>query len=94
MTCCWRSCVDLDLAAVELRQVEEEVVVLALAEADRRLRAHVDGLELGLGLVLGRADFDAEAQPVQSSAATCSVHFSPFHSGTRASVLLKVAGAP
>ena len=34
------------------------------------------------------------AQPVQSSAATCSVNFMPLNSGTRASVLLKVAGAP
>ena len=52
---------DLDLAAVHLRQREEEVVVLAFAEANGRLRAHVDRLELGLGLVLGRADLDAEA---------------------------------
>ena len=31
--------------------------------------------------------------PVQSSGAICNVNFIPFHSGTRASVDLKVAGA-
>ena len=32
-------------------------------------------------------------QPVQSSTATCSVYFNPFHSGSRASRDLNVAGA-
>jgi len=52
---------DLDLPAVKLRQFEEEFVVVALAETDGRLRAHIDRLEPGLGLVLGRADLDAQA---------------------------------
>ena len=33
-------------------------------------------------------------QPVQSSAATCSVNFQPLNSGLRLFVLLKAAGAP
>src|SRR5262250_3050475 len=33
-------------------------------------------------------------QPVQSSTATCSVYFNPFHSGDRASADLNDEGAP
>ncbi len=50
----------LDLAPVGFRQAEEEIPVLAFRQAQRRLRPHVDGLELRLGLVLGRADVHAE----------------------------------
>ena len=45
---------------VGIRQVEEEGVVLALGVPQRRLRRHADGLALGVGLVLGRAERDAE----------------------------------
>ena len=40
--------------------VEEEIPVVALRHAQRRLRPHVDGLELGLGLVFRRADVHAQ----------------------------------
>ena len=52
--------VELDLGAVDLGQIEEEVVVVALGLAQRHLRRHVEGLVLRVRLVLGRADPDAE----------------------------------
>ena len=48
------------LRPVGLGQVEEERVVLALGLAQRRLRMHVDGLVLGIGLVFGRTEHHAE----------------------------------
>ena len=52
---------DLDRAAVEFGDFEEEVPVVALGNAQRRLRRHVEGLETRLLLVLDRADVDADA---------------------------------
>ena len=52
--------VELDLGPVDLRQAEEEGVVLALRVAQRALRLHVDRLVLRVRLVLGRADHDAQ----------------------------------
>ena len=51
----------LDFSAIEFRKVEEEVPVLALGRAQRRLRDHVDGLQPDFALVLDRADVDADA---------------------------------
>ena len=46
--------------ALDLRQIEEERVVLALGVAQRRLRLHVDRLVPRIGPVLGRADVHAQ----------------------------------
>ena len=45
---------------IQLRQIEEEVVVRALRLAQRRLRMHVDRLVLRIGAILGRTDVDAQ----------------------------------
>ena len=52
---------DFNVAAVQFRNLEEEIPVLALGHAQRRLRHHVDRLQPGFGLVLDRTDFDADA---------------------------------
>ena len=52
--------VQRDHRAIQFRQIQEELEVVALGEAERRLRRHVDRLELGLALVLGRAGVDAQ----------------------------------
>src|SRR5581483_8733266 len=51
----------VNLAAVGFGQPEEEIPVGALAVAEWRLRAHVDGFETGLGLVARGADVHANA---------------------------------
>src|SRR3990172_940892 len=55
--------VEPHLGAVRLGQTEEEVEVGALGLAQRKLRRHVDGLVLGVGLVLGGADHHAQRAP-------------------------------
>jgi hypothetical protein len=50
-----------DPRAVHLRQVEEERIERALALPQGPLRRHVDRLPPRMGLVLGRADLDAES---------------------------------
>ena len=52
---------DLNVAAVQFRDLEEEVPVVALGHAQRRLRHHVDRLEPCFGLVLDRTNLDADA---------------------------------
>src|SRR5690606_31723107 len=52
---------DVDQAAIQLWDIDEEVPVLALQLADWRLGLHVDGLEAGGRLVLCRADINADA---------------------------------
>ena len=52
--------VELEGGAIRRRQPQEELEVLALGFAQRRLRLHVDGLPLGIGLVLDRAELHAE----------------------------------
>ncbi len=84
-----------NLAAIHFRNRKEEIPVGALGFAQRQLRLHVDGLQSRFGFVACRANIDADAaHPVQSSTATCSVYFNPFHSGNRASVDLNDEGAP
>ena len=51
---------DFDFAAVEFGKVEEEIPVVALGEAERRLRLHVDGSEARFLLVLDGANIDAD----------------------------------
>src|SRR5208282_722962 len=52
---------DLDLAPIQFWNLEEEIPVLALRFAQRRLRHHVDGFQAGLALVLDGTDIDADA---------------------------------
>ena len=47
--------------AIEIGNRQEEIPILALGFAKRRLSRHVDGLMLRFALALGRADFDAQA---------------------------------
>ena len=47
------------LGAVHLGQAQEELPVVALGLANRRLRGHVDGLLAGVALALHRANFHA-----------------------------------
>ncbi len=51
---------DAELGAIHVRQREEEIPVFDLLLADGRLRRHVDRPQPRLGLVLGRADLDAQ----------------------------------
>ncbi len=54
---------------------------VALAFAQRRLRRHVDGLALRLRSCLLAGQTSTQSpQPVQSSAATCSVYFCSLNS--------------
>jgi len=50
-----------DFETTALREVEEETVVLLLLKPDGHLRGHVDGLALGLCLVLSWASVDTHA---------------------------------
>ncbi len=50
-----------DLTAIKLGDLEEEIPVLALRLAQRRLRHHVDGLQARLALVFRGTDIDADA---------------------------------
>ena len=49
-----------DVGAIELGQIEKEVVIGTFGVAQRRLRFHVDRLVLWIGPVFGRAHVNAE----------------------------------
>ena len=51
---------DLEFAPVEFGQGDEEIPVLPLLRPQRRLGTHVDGLELGFGLVARGANIHAQ----------------------------------
>ena len=95
MTCCWRSVPSLTLRRSNSGSFRKKSQLSRSCSAQRRLRTHVDGLELGLGLVAGpgrrprRARSRCNPRPPPAG-----VHFIPFHSGARASVALKPCGAP
>jgi len=73
--------VHLHRGAVHFGEIQEEAVVGGFGLAERNLGHHVDGLVLGIALVLHGTDLDAEVQPVQSSGATWMVYFWPLYSG-------------
>ena len=69
------------LAAIQVGEREEEVEVLPLLLLEGHGVVHVDGALALLGLVLGRADLDAQAAAGAVSGATWRVYFAPLHLG-------------
>ena len=85
---------DLDLAPVEFRQARKKLKLSRSLKRSGSCGRMLMALSLASVLFLAGQTSTHRQQPVQSSGATWRVHLSPFHSGARASVLLKVAGAP
>ena len=94
MTCCERSWVTLILRRSISGSVRKKSQFTRSCSRNGGCGRMLMALSLTSVLFLAGQTSTQMRQPVQSSGATCSENFMPLNSGTRASVLLKVAGAP
>src|ERR1019366_7815348 len=94
MNCCWRSCVTLSLRRPNSGKVMKKFQFSRSCARNGAWGRMLMALSLASVLLRAGQTSTHSAQPVQSSAAICSVKLIPLNSGTRAAVLLKAAGAP
>src|SRR5487761_2302051 len=90
--CCCRSVVVLSLRRSNSGRVRKKFQLSCSAARSGACGRMLMALSLTSVLFLAGQTSTQSAQPVQSSAATCSENFKPLNSGTRASVTLNVGG--